>query len=482
MQPFQGLAADAVSGADATRRLLIVSNRLPLHVQRGADGIRVERSSGGLATGLRGPHDRSNGWWIGWPGRTADLDPHEMREARAHLERARAVPIELSDEEVTTFYETMSNGVLWPLCHDQLDRLPLRMEGWDVYERVNERFADVVAEMWRPGDLIWVHDYQLMRLPHLLRQRLPQAAIGCFFHVPFPNPELFLVLPVRQWLVEGLLGADVIGFHTRRYRGHFTAVLRRLFGLEMDADEHVRFDGRTVRIGIFPMGVDASAIAERAAGREITAKVLAHRSQPERMLLGVDRLDYSKGMPRRLAAFERLLIEHPEWRTRVRLVQVAVPSRDGVAAYRKFRRELELLVSRINGRFGTPSWTPIQYLHRHIDDDELLALYRAADVMLVTPLRDGMNLVAKEFVAARADESGVLVLSEFAGAADELVESLLVNPYDVDGMAAAIHRALQMNVGERRRRMQALRDRVTRNDVHVWASEFIARLSEARPG
>jgi trehalose 6-phosphate synthase/phosphatase len=472
-------AQDTPMPDTGARRLLIVSNRLPVTLRRRHGRVRVERSSGGLATGLRGPHERSNGWWIGWPGETGDFDESEMADARRRLDEIRAVPVTIQTDEVGPFYETISNGILWPLFHDQLDRLPLHMHGWDVYERVNGRFADVVADIWQPGDLVWVHDYQLMRLPHLLRQRLPDAQIGCFFHVPFPNPELFLVLPVRKWLVEGMLGADLIGFHTRRYRGHFTAVLRRLLGMEMDADEHLRFGGRTVRLGIFPMGVDARAIADRATDRAVSAKAIAHRDRTERLLLGVDRLDYSKGMPRRLAAFERLLIDHPEWRERIRLIQIAVPSRGGVAAYRRFRRELERLVSRINGRFGTTSWTPIQYLHRHIDDEELLGLYRAADVMLVTPLRDGMNLVSKEFVASRSDENGVLVLSEFAGAADELAEALMVNPYDVEGMAATIHQALLMDDAERRRRMRALRERVMRHDVHAWSADFLATLAAA---
>ncbi len=467
---------------NASGRLLIVSNRLPITVRRHEGQVRVERSAGGLATGLRGPHERSGGFWIGWPGDLDALDSDALADTRRQLEEMRAVPVTISPDEAVTFYEEISNGILWPLVHDRLDRLPLRLDGWDVYERVNERFADVVASLWQPGDVIWVHDYQLMRLPLLLRKRLPEARIGFFLHVPFPNPEVFLTLPVRKWLVEGMLGASMIGFHTRRYRGHFTAAVRRLFGLEMDADEHLRYDGRAIRIGIHPMGVDARDISQRANDRVVTQRVLEYRQRPERLLLGIDRLDYSKGIPRRVAGFERLLQTHPEWREQVRLVQVAVPSRGGVAAYRRFRKELELLVSRINGKYATPSWTPIQYIHRSLDDEELLALYRAADVMLVTPLRDGMNLVCKEFVACRGDESAVLVLSEFAGAADELTDALIVNPYDVDGVAAALHRALVMDGTERRRRMRALRERVFQNDVHRWSSSFLDALAATSPG
>jgi len=458
-------------------RLLIVSNRLPITVEREGGRVRVEKSVGGLATGLRTPHERSGGFWIGWPGDLDALTNEEVFALREQLHAMRAIPVTVQRREARIFYETISNAILWPLMHDRLDRMPLVLDGWETYEKVNERFADVVCSVYRPGDLIWVHDYQLMRLPALLRQRLPDARIGFFLHVPFPNPEVFLALPVRRWLVEGLLGADVIGFHTRRYRGHFTGVLRRQLDLEMDADEHVRWQERAVRLGVFPMGVDAQEISVGSTDRAVTALVLEHRAHSARLLLGIDRLDYSKGMPRRIAAFERLLLNHPELRGHVRLLQLAVPSRGGVAAYRKFRREVELLVSRVNGRFATANWTPIQYMHRSVDTAELHALYRAADVMLVTPLRDGMNLVSKEFVAARTDESGVLVLSEFAGAADELRDALIVNPYDVEGVAAAMYQALTMEGGERRRRMRALRDQVMRNDVHAWANGFIEALA-----
>jgi trehalose 6-phosphate synthase/phosphatase len=458
-------------------RLLIVSNRLPITVKHDASGVHISESVGGLATGLRGPHARSGGYWIGWPGNLEALSNEDVFTVREQMHAMRAVPVTIQRREAKVFYETISNAILWPLMHDRLDRLPLVLEGWDTYETVNARFADVICSLYRPGDVVWIHDYQLMRLPALLRERLPDARIGFFLHVPFPNPEVFLALPVRRWLVEGLLGADVIGFHTRRYRGHFTAVLRRQLGLEMDADEHVRWQGRAVRVGVFPMGVDAQEISVAATDRAVTARVLEHRGHAAKLLLCIDRLDYSKGMPRRIAAFERLLERHPELHGHVRLLQLAVPSRGGVAAYRKFRREFELIVSRVNGRFASAAWTPIQYLHRAIDTSELHALYRAADVMLVTPLRDGMNLVSKEFVASRTDEGGVLVLSEFAGAADQLVDAVIVNPYDVDGVAAAMFQALTMDGGERRRRMRALRERVFREDVHAWVRDFMAALA-----
>jgi trehalose 6-phosphate synthase/phosphatase len=273
-----------------------------------------------------------------------------------------------------------------------------------------------------------------------------------------------------------MMGADLVGFHTRRYRGHFTAALRRLFGLELDADGTVAWRGRRVRIGTHPISVDAAHFARAAARADIVAERDTLHGNAERLMVGIDRLDYSKGIPRRLVAFERLLREHAEWRERVRLVQVAVPTRGSVGAYSRFRHEVNALVGRINGDLGTPTWTPVHYLHRSVPFHTLVALYRAADAMLVTPVRDGMNLVAKEFVASRIDDEGVLLLSEFAGAADELVDALIVNPYDVDGVAAAMHRALTMPAEERQRRMRALRAQVGGHDVHRWADEFLAAL------
>jgi trehalose 6-phosphate synthase/phosphatase len=458
-------------------RLLIVSNRLPVTVTVEDGHPVVCPSVGGLATGLQAPHDRSGGLWIGWPGAVQGLTPAMRADIDRQLAAMRAVPICLNDREVTLFYEQVSNAVLWPICHDRIDRLPLHVDGWDVYESVNARFADTVAEHHRPGDLVWVHDYQLLRVPALLRERIPDARIGFFLHVPFPNPEIFFTLPNRHWLVEGMMGADLVGFHTRRYHGHFRAALRRLFSVEADNTGTVRWRSRRVKLGVFPISIDAADFASRAAAPEVTRKTNEYKSSSMRLLVGIDRLDYSKGIPRRLMALKRLFALHPEWRERVRLIQVAVPTRDRVDAYRRFRREVSSLVGQINGELASPTWTPIQYIHRSIPSDVLLALYRAADVMLVTPLRDGMNLVAKEFPAARIDDDGVLILSEFAGAADELTDAILVNPYDVDATAEAIHRALTMEAGERRHRMKRLRQTVQDFDVHRWASTFLTELA-----
>ncbi|HEV7704874.1 MAG TPA: trehalose-6-phosphate synthase [Gemmatimonadaceae bacterium] len=457
-------------------RLIIVSNRLPITVTGCGDEIEVAPSAGGLATGLASVHDGSESLWVGWSGLDSNASPEARRSLQAQLTSRRLVEVPLSADEVSIYYEHIANGVLWPIFHDQLERLPNVIEGWDTYEAVNARYADMIVACARPGDTIWIHDFQLMRVPALLRERLPGVRIGFFLHIPFPNPEIFFALPRRQWLVEGMLGADLIGFHTRRYRGHFTAALRRLLGIEMYR-ESIAYDGRTVNLGIFPMGVDGESFAARSRDRKVVAEMARLRSDEGMLLVGIDRLDYSKGLPRRLLAFERLLTTHPEWLERIRLVQVAVPSRETLPAYKSVRRNVEELVGRINGRFGTHRWTPIRYINRSVSPTILSALYRAADVLLVTPLRDGMNLVAKEFVASRTDGDGVLVLSEFAGAADELTQAVMVNPYDVDGMAESFNYALRMPEAERRERMQSLRAHVMSHDVSGWAANFLAQLA-----
>jgi trehalose 6-phosphate synthase/phosphatase len=458
--------------------LLIVSNRLPVTVSVSEKDGRpqVRASVGGLATGLRTPHEQSKGLWLGWPGDMGALDDAGRQEVRSQLESRRLVSVELAPEEVSIYYDRIANSVLWPVCHDRLDQLPLRVEGWDVYERVNARFADAVAAVWRPGDRVWVHDYHLMRVPALIRERIPNARIGFFLHIPFPTPEIFFALARRRWLVAGMLGADLIGFHTRRHRGHFAAAVHRLLGADAHGNEF-EYRGRRVRVGVFPMGIDARDFARRAESEPVlTEAARLRRNDTGPLLVGIDRLDYSKGIPRRLLAVEQLLIKHPEWRERIRFLQIAVPSREGVRAYRQVREEVESLVGRINGMYAVPTWAPIQYVHRGVSRSLLIGLYRAADVMVVTPVRDGMNLVAKEFVAARTDDGGVLVLSEFAGAAEEMNEALIVNPYDVDETAEAMHTALVMSPNERAERMRALRERVTTHDVARWANEFLDAL------
>src|SRR5713101_1235232 len=422
-------------------RLIIVSNRLPLSLTREGGEVRLEQSAGGLATGLAGPHRRLGGLWVGWPGSTEALSEDERARIARQLTDHRAVPVWLDPDDVKRFYEGFSNGVLWPLFHYLINQVPLHVRDWGAYERANRRFAEVVAAHHRPGDLVWVHDYHLM--------------------------------------LVGMLGADLVGFHTAAYMRHFASSLLRILGIAVDVDR-AQLEERTVRLGVFPMGIDAARFARLAADPEVAREVSALRGSGDcAVLLAIDRLDYTKGIPRRLLAFDRLLRRHPSLRERVRLIQVAVPSRTHIEVYRKFRRHVDALVGRLNGSFATSRWTPVHYVYRSLSERELVALYRAADVMLVTPVRDGMNLVAKEFVAARTDEDGVLVLSEFAGAAAELAEALHVNPYDVDRTSEIYYHALTLPAEERRARMLGLRRRVITYDVGHWVRSFLGALEEA---
>ena len=461
-------------------RLVIVSNRLPVTTSLENGQVRLTPASGGLATGLGSWQRRSAAVWVGWPGDYESYTPQQRTELDSLLTGAGVVPVRLSASEIEQYYEGFSNRVLWPLFHYLVDRVPVDATGWEVYRHVNEKFADAAAAVAKPGDMIWVHDYQLMLVPALLRERLPDARIGFFLHVPFPSSEVFRILPWRQQVLHGLLGADLVGFHTFSYLRHFLGALIHVDGLEAEVDR-VRYRNRIVRLGVFPMSIDSQAFETLARDEDVVAESRAIRQEAggRKILLGIDRLDYTKGIPRRLLAIERLLERDTEIRESIRYIQIAVPSRDKVDSYQTFRRQVEGAVGRINGAWGTIRSTPIHYMHRSISSREMAALYRAADVMLVTPLRDGMNLVAKEFVASRVDGDGVLVLSEFAGAAAELGEAVVVNPYDVDATAEGIRVALTMTEKERRGRMEHLRRRVSEYDVHHWASLFLEALNEA---
>jgi trehalose 6-phosphate synthase/phosphatase len=452
-------------------RVVIVSNRLPVSVVRKGDEVHLQRSAGGLATGLAGVHARSNGLWVGWPGDDGSLSPSEQRRLGKQCRDWRLAPVTMTPQEVEGFYENFCNGVLWPVFHYLVGQLPYQFPGFDLYEKVNRRFADAVVAHCRPGDLVWVHDYQLMLVPQMVRERVPDARIAFFLHIPFPASDLFRVLPFREKLLQGLLGADLIGFHTAAYMRHFASSTLRTMGVPLDVD-HMRWRGRSVKVGVFPMGVDAQGFDSLARAPQVekrSQELRAGHPLGLKSLVGIDRLDYTKGIPRRLLAFATLLRRHPELHRQVRLVQVAVPSRTKVERYREYRDQVDTLVGRINGEFGTPDWSPVHYIFRNEPPEEVVALYRTADALLVTPLRDGMNLVAKEFVASRIDEDGVLVLSEFAGAASELAEAVHVNPYDLDETAEAFYRALVMPADERRARMRALRHRVFSYDVERWS-------------
>jgi trehalose 6-phosphate synthase/phosphatase len=457
-------------------RIMLVSNRLPVTLHVHGQEMKLEQSGGGLATGLRGGRWREGSIWIGWPGETP---PEGKRPELEHqLAELGTQPVYLTRAEQKGFYEDFSNGVIWPVFHDLIDQLPLLLEGWSTYQHVNEKFARAIADTYREGDLIWVHDYHLMLVPAMVRALIPKARIGFFLHIPFPAHEVFRVVPERRELMEGVLGADLIGFHTRSFADNFLASAATILGLRPTASG-LKLGRRNVQVGVFPMGVDASAWEARSRTTKVAKQVLSliQDAGRRKILVGIDRLDYTKGLPRRIAAIEHLLQEEPELAERVRFIQVVYPSRERIASYAGLRRQVNEVVGRLNATYGSARSLPIHLINRSFSQDEVSALYSAADIMLVTPIRDGMNLVAKEFVASRLHGDGVLVLSEFAGAADELTEALIVNPYDTEGMAAAIKRAIDMPPDEQRERMTSLRAKVMTNDVHQWSQNFLEALS-----
>jgi trehalose 6-phosphate synthase/phosphatase len=471
-----------------TERLLIVANRLPVTLRRTSGRWHAEASSGGLVAALAPVVEASDGRWIGWAGDAGPEPDAERDELLRTIEhQRRMVAVSLPTAVSRAFYEGYSNDTLWPLLHGFPTSVVLDAGSFRAYRDANRRFADVVADRMGPRDLVWVQDYQLMLLPALLRERRPEARIGFFLHVPFPAPETFRILPQRADLLLGMLGADAIGFQTHEHLGAFRRTLLAVLGLESRLDR-VEVDERTVHLEARPIGIEPEdwegmvALDGRVAGR-IAELRAGHEGRS--LVIAVDRLDYTKGIPHRLRAFRHLLQAHPERRGRVTLIQVAVPSRERVPRYAQLRREVNELVGEINGELATADWSPVVYLRRAVPRRELAALYAAADVAWVGSLRDGMNLVAKEFVACQADAGGVLLLSEFAGAAGEMGEAIRINPYDEPGTAESLERALSMPEDERRERHAALIARVRTNTALAWAQRSVADLRRAaddRPG
>ncbi|NNL67274.1 MAG: trehalose-6-phosphate synthase [Myxococcales bacterium] len=445
--------------------LLVLTNRLPFAIQRTGDGFERRHAAGGLASALEPVLRKRGGTWIGWPG--IELRRGEQLDLRGAP--YRICPVPLSENEIARYYHGLSNRLLWPMLHSLVERASFDRRAWSVYREVNKRFAHLaLAHIERETDLVWVHDYHLMLTPQYLRRRLSKARIAFFLHVPFPPFDVFRAIPWARELLRGLLACDLVGFHTDSYARNFLDCVEQLMRVEVDHEaRRVRSDGHETRVGAFPIGIDYDAFESRAPHDS------AAPPPRVRTIVGADRLDYTKGIPQRILAFERLLEKHPEHRERVVLLQIAVPSRNQVSEYRALKREIEELVGRVNGRFGTSTWSPIQYLYRTLDPDRLAVLYRDADVALVTPLRDGMNLVAKEFVACQTADPGVLVLSRLAGAAETMREALLVNPYDLERTADQLQRALVMPEAERRSRLDALQERERANDVNAWVASFL---------
>ncbi|WP_448059054.1 alpha,alpha-trehalose-phosphate synthase (UDP-forming) [Cellulomonas hominis] len=461
--------------------LVVVANRLPVDVTVGEDGEQTwTRSPGGLVTALEPVVQQSDGAWVGWGG-AADLglDPFEADDMWL-------VPVPLSRQELEEYYEGFANDTLWPLYHDVIQPPTFHRQWWEVYQNVNRRFAEAAAASAAPGATVWVHDYQLQLVPKMLRELRPDVRIGFFNHIPFPPLEIFAQLPWRQQVVEGLLGADLIGFQRGGDAANFVRAVRRLTDLTTRG-QVITVTGpngrveRHVRAAPFPISIDSRTFDALARTPEVQQRAKEIRTElgdPEVLLLGVDRLDYTKGIRHRIKAYGELLEEGQLTVPQVTLVQVASPSRENVGAYQQLRDDVEVLVGRINGDFGEFGHPAIHYMHHSYPMEEMAALYLAADVMLVTALRDGMNLVAKEYIAARSDDRGALVLSEFTGAADELGgAAILVNPHDIAGLKAAILHATRIQPREAGRRMRRLRRRVLENDVARWSQTFLAVLT-----
>ena len=454
------------------RPILVVSNRLPVTAHKGPRGVEIQPSSGGLVSALEPVLQRRGGTWIGWPG--ADWSGEKINPTDAYQMRGVA----LSENEVTRYYHGFSNRTIWPLFHCFSAQARFDRQDWRVYETVNARFANEVIEAAGPNDLIWFHDYHLMLAPRLVRNHLRRARIAFFLHIPFPPYDLFRLLPWNREILRSLLAADLVGFHVETYVRNFLDCVQLSLGARVDRQERtVEFAEHTVQVGAFPIGIDFDlydSLVRSAPPAEPTVPAV-------RTVLGVDRLDYTKGIPERILAFERLLELYPEHREKVVFLQLAVPSRAQVSEYRALKRQIDELIGRVNGRFSTATWSPIRYLYQNMPNEKLVALYRDADVAFITPVRDGMNLVAKEYVTCQIDNPGVLVLSKLAGAAETMHEAILVNPYDVDGTASGLHRALIMDEAERRSRMAALRRRERRYNVTNWVAHFLdAMPTQAR--
>jgi trehalose 6-phosphate synthase len=458
--------------------LVIVANRLPVDRVEQPDGSSTWRPSpGGLVTAVEPVMRANDGVWMGWPGGTEqDLEPFEV-------DGLDLFPMSMNAEEIEGHYEGFSNGTLWPLYHDLVAKPEFHREWWDSYVSVNQRFASQAAELANEGALVWVHDYQMQLVPQLLRELRPDLRIGFYLHIPFPPAELFQQLPWRRQLLEGLLGADLVGFQLPGGAANFVRLVRQRVGHKTHRDLVYLPDGRTVRAAAFPISIDTKGFEELAQSPEVTARAKEIRSalgDPRKIFLGIDRLDYTKGIYARLRAYAELLGDGQFGVEDAVFVQVAVPSREQVEEYQRLRDETDRLVGRINGDHGKIGRPAISYLHSSYPREEMAALYRAADIMVVTPYRDGMNLVAKEYVACRYDDLGALVLSEFAGAADELRQAWLVNPYDINGMKSALLEAYRADEKELTKRMRAMRRTIKNNDVNAWAESFMKALTDIR--
>jgi trehalose 6-phosphate synthase/phosphatase len=471
-----------MSGNNAVpEKLIVVSNRLPVTVKRSNGGFEYKPSVGGLATTLNALRDDMEMVWIGTPGINVESDA-EFKQIESDLgEQFDSVPLNLSAEQFDKYYLGFSNGCIWPLFHYFPQFAHYDHEEWETYRQVNQHFCEKVLEYAGPHDTIWIHDYHLMLLPAMIRAARPDVIIGYFLHIPFPSYEIFRILPWRDEILRGLLGSDLIGFHSYGYARHFLSSLLRILGLDQDFGR-VNLGDRTVKIDTFPLGVDVERFAAAHTIPEVQDELdsLREKVEGKKVILSVDRLDFTKGILQRMLAFERFLKTHEEWLGKVSLITLLVPSRTQVPEYKQLKKQVDETIGRINGEFGLPGWTPITYLYRFLPFERLASLYLLADIALVTPLRDGMNLVAKEYIAARTDDTGVLILSETAGAAAEMGEAIIVNPHDEEMIVEAIEIALTMPPEEQVQRNKVMRARLKRYDTRRWAADFINQMESLR--
>ncbi len=457
-------------------KTIIVSNRLPVKITRQEQSLTFLPSEGGLATGLGSVYKDDNNLWVGWPGLFID-DPGEQKLVISELKRENMHPVFLSKKEIRDYYEGFSNATLWPTFHYFNQYVIYEASFWEAYRKVNEKFCDELCKIINPGDTIWIHDYQLLLLPQLLREKIADCLIGFFQHIPFPSFEVFRMLPWRKHILRGMLGADLVGFHTFDDVRHFLSSVNRIIGLS-DTNGQLEIDDRYVLVDAFPMGIDFKKYAEQAVSQDTlhNEKIFRKSLGNQKLILSIDRLDYSKGIPQKLLAFEKLLEKNTHLQGAISLVMIVVPSRHHVQRYKELKEEIDEMSGNINSRFSTIEWRPLYYFYRSFPIDQLSALYHMADIALITPMRDGMNLVAKEFVASKTDQKGVLILSEMAGASKELADAIIINPNDNDAIVEALELAITMPEELQKRNMHKMQRTVKLYDIHNWVDLFFNRL------
>jgi len=461
-------------------KLVIISNRLPLKIVEENNEHKIIHSQGGVATGLDSLETTMEKHWVGWPGMYLD-DCEEKEEINNRLSEQNYHPVYLSSNQIENYYEGYSNSVLWPLCHYFPNNIHYEDKYWNAYKEVNALICDAAMKIIEPGDIVWVQDYQLMLVPGMIREKISDISIGYFHHIPFPSYELFRTLPERAEILKGLLGADLVGFHTHSYMRHFISAVYRVLKFDCQLDE-IQLDRRIVNVDAFPMGINYdkyhNAIEDVDIARK--AKELKDSFGNGKIIVSVDRLDYTKGILIRLKSFEQFLQNHPEYKGKVSLAMIVSPSRDNVEFYADLKDEIDKMVGAINGAFSTIDWTPVYYFYRSFDFEEITALYNIADIALITPLRDGMNLVAKEFIATKENKPGVLILSEMAGASIELSDAIIVNPTDIKEIENAILQALEMPEKEQLEALVSMQEIISVQTVGQWAKDFVQELKEVR--